>query len=126
GCANIAAITKPLLRVRRVLLDEFCRLDRMARTTARSDAVCRRLMTAPGIGVIVALTYRTGIDVPERFALATWGHILVSRHVAIVPDKSIMTVISAAVVTRWCVPRSIKRPMCSCITAAGQPCVAGQ
>ena len=41
-------------------------------------------------------------------------------------DKSIMTVISAAVVTRWCVPRFIKRPMCSCITAAGQPCVAGQ
>jgi hypothetical protein len=35
-----------------VLLEEFCRLDRMARTAARNDAVCRRLMTVPGVGVI--------------------------------------------------------------------------
>lgn len=68
GHANIAAMTEPLLRVRHVLLDEFCRLDRMARTAARNDAVCRRLMTVPGVGVIVALTYRTGIDLPERFS----------------------------------------------------------
>jgi transposase len=67
GHTNIAAITEPLLRVRRVLLDEFRRLDDMARTVARNDAVCRRLMTVPGVGVIVALTYRTGIDSPERF-----------------------------------------------------------
>jgi len=65
--ANIAAITEPLLRVRRVLLDEFCHLDRMAIKAARNDAACRRLMTVPGVGVIVALTYRTGVDVPERF-----------------------------------------------------------
>ena len=64
---NLAAISLPLLRVRRVLLVEFCRLDRMALKIARSDAVCRRLMTVPGVGVIVALTYRTGVDVPERF-----------------------------------------------------------
>ena len=67
GHPNIAAITEPLLRVRRALLDEFCLLDRMARKTARNDVVCRRLMTVPGVGVIVALTYRTGVDVPERF-----------------------------------------------------------
>jgi transposase len=65
---NLAAITEPLLRVRRVLLDEFCYLDRLAIRTARKDAVCRRLMTVPGVGVIVALTYRTGVDMPERFA----------------------------------------------------------
>jgi transposase len=67
GHPSIAAITEPLLRVRRVLLDEFCHLDRMAIKMARSDAVCRRLMTVPGVGVIVALTYRTGVDAPERF-----------------------------------------------------------
>ena len=64
---NIAAITESSLRVRRVLLDELCRLDRMARTAARKDPVCRRLTTVLGVGVIVALTYRTGIDLPERF-----------------------------------------------------------
>jgi transposase len=45
GHASLAAITEPLLRVRRVLLDEFCHLDRMAIRTARNDAVCRCLMT---------------------------------------------------------------------------------
>jgi len=39
----------------------------MARKLARNDPICRRLMTVPGVGVIVALTYRTGVDIPERF-----------------------------------------------------------
>jgi len=34
-------------------------------TSARS--VCRRLMTAPGGGPVVALTYRASIDQPQRF-----------------------------------------------------------
>src|SRR5271166_780337 len=33
----------------------------------RDDPVCRRLMTAPGVGPIVALTYRTCVDNPARF-----------------------------------------------------------
>jgi transposase len=65
--AVIAAMTDPMLRVRRVLMEQFASLDRMARDLARNDPICRRLMTVPGVGVIVALTYRTGVDVPERF-----------------------------------------------------------
>jgi transposase len=68
GHFALAAISEPLLRVRRVLMDEFARLDRMARKLARNDPICRRLMSVPGVGVIVALTYRTGVDIPERFA----------------------------------------------------------
>lgn len=64
---KLAAITLPLLRVRRVLLEEFSGLDRIALKIARNDTICRRLMSVPGVGVIVALTYRTGVDVPERF-----------------------------------------------------------
>jgi transposase len=64
---TLAAISEPMLRVRRVLMEEFSRLDLMARKLARTDDVCRRLMTVPGVGVVVALTYRTGIDIPERF-----------------------------------------------------------
>ncbi|GAA0237689.1 IS110 family transposase ISMex9 [Methylorubrum aminovorans] len=33
----------------------------------RTDPVCRRLMTAPGVGPVVALTYRTCVDNPARF-----------------------------------------------------------
>jgi transposase len=65
---RLVAITEPMLRVRRVLLDEFERLDRLCRLLARRDTICRRLMTIPGVGTVVALTYRTGIDVPERFS----------------------------------------------------------
>jgi transposase len=52
GHSALAAITEPMLRVRRVLMDEFIVLDRMARKLARKDPVCRRLMTVPGVGVI--------------------------------------------------------------------------
>src|SRR5262249_37671127 len=33
----------------------------------RDDEVCRRLMTIPGVGPVVALTYRVTVDVPARF-----------------------------------------------------------
>jgi transposase len=65
---SLLAITAPMLRVRRVLIEEFERLDRLCRQLARQDPVCRRLMTVPGVGVVVSLTYRTGIDAPERFS----------------------------------------------------------
>jgi transposase len=51
GHPTLAAITQPMLRVRRVLMDELAGLDCMARKLARKDPVCRRLMTVPGVGV---------------------------------------------------------------------------
>ena len=65
---SLLAITEPLLRVRRTLIEEFACLDRLCQQLARQDAVCRRLMTVPGVGVVVALTDRTGVDAPERFS----------------------------------------------------------
>ena len=65
---SLLAITESMLRVRRVLIEEFERLDRLCQQLARRDPVCRRLMTVPGVGVVVALTYRTGVDAPERFS----------------------------------------------------------
>jgi transposase len=64
----LLAVTEPMLRVRQALFEEFERLDRLCRQLARRDPVCRRLMTVPGVGVVVALTYRTGVDAPERFS----------------------------------------------------------
>ena len=34
---------------------------------ARKDEVCKRLMTVPGVGPIVSLTYKATIDDPTRF-----------------------------------------------------------
>ncbi len=33
----------------------------------RDDEVCRRLLTVPGVGPVLALTYRATFDVPARF-----------------------------------------------------------
>jgi transposase len=66
--SRLDTFTRPLLRVRAILMAEIAKLHRMVLAEVRQDQVCRRLMTAPGVGAIVALTYKTGIDVPERFA----------------------------------------------------------
>jgi transposase len=64
----VTAIVAPLLAVRRVLREQFAVLDRMVATQARRDKICRRLMTAPGVGPVVALTFRATVDQPRRFA----------------------------------------------------------
>lgn len=67
GDPSLIAIVKPLLQARRSMINSFDRLDRLCMQLAKRDPVCQRLMTVPGVGVIVALTYRTGVDAPERF-----------------------------------------------------------
>ena len=47
---------------------EFARLHREVLVIVKEDQVCRRLMTVPGVGALVSLTYRAGVDDPGRFA----------------------------------------------------------
>jgi transposase len=61
---DLAALVEPLLIVRRVLREQIAVLHRHL---LRDDEVCRRLMTIPGVGSVVALTYRATVDVPARF-----------------------------------------------------------
>ena len=67
GFHSLAAITEPMLAVRKVLREQFAVLHRMLLHLVRQDPVCRRLMTAPGVGAVVALTYRAAVDQPQRF-----------------------------------------------------------
>ena len=64
---DIAILVEPLLVVRRVLREQTAVLHRRLLAIVRDDAVCRRLMTVPGVGPVVALTYRATVDVPSRF-----------------------------------------------------------
>jgi transposase len=41
-------------------------LDRRVKLVARNDAVCRQLMTVPGVGPITAMTFKA-VDDPSRF-----------------------------------------------------------
>jgi len=64
---DLAVLVEPLLVVRRVLREQLAILHRRLLAVVRDDAVCRRLMTVPGVGPVVALTYRATVDVPARF-----------------------------------------------------------
>ena len=64
---DLAVLVEPLLVVRRVLREQIDILHRRLLVIVRDDDVCRRLMTVPGVGPIVALTYRATVDVPARF-----------------------------------------------------------
>ena len=64
---DLAVLVEPLLIVRRIVREQVCILHRRLLAIVRDDDVCRRLMTIPGVGPVVALTYRVTVDVPGRF-----------------------------------------------------------
>ena len=64
---DLAVLVEPLLVVRRVLRQQLGILHRRLLAIVRDDEVCQRLMTVPGVGPVVALTYRATVDVPTRF-----------------------------------------------------------
>jgi transposase len=64
---DLAELMEALLGVREKLREQFARLHRKLLSIVRDDEVCRRLMTVPGVGPVVALAFRATIDVPARF-----------------------------------------------------------
>lgn len=64
----LVEITGPMLAAREALRIQFNALHRRMLAVEREGAVCRRLMTVPGVGPQVALTFRSAVDTPERFA----------------------------------------------------------
>jgi transposase len=65
--AEVMAMVEPLLAILSVRLKEFARLTKQVLDIVRKEEVCRRLMSAPGVGPITALTFRATIDRPEWF-----------------------------------------------------------
>ncbi len=80
---RLARIVEPLLVVRRIMREQFAVLHKMLLDTVRHGPVCRRLMTAPGVGVVVALTYRATVDQPQRFVRSR----AVGAHVGLTPKR---------------------------------------
>ena len=62
----VALRALPALTERRVVV-RIVALHRRLLAIVRDDDVCRRLMTVPGVGPVVSLTYRATVDVPARF-----------------------------------------------------------
>ena len=60
-------VAEGLLAARSTLFEQWQKLEKRLRSLAREDGRVRRLMTAPGVGAIVALTYLSAIDDPGPF-----------------------------------------------------------
>jgi transposase len=67
GHATLEIVAASLLAVHEVLLREFGNFEKRVRAMARDDGRARLLMSVPGVGAIVALTYVSAIDDPARF-----------------------------------------------------------
>jgi len=67
GHPTLQVIATSLLAVHAVLLREFKVFEKRVRVMARQDERARLLMSTPGVGVLVALTYVSAIDDPGRF-----------------------------------------------------------
>lgn len=83
GHATLERIAAAMLAAHEVLLREFNGFEKQLRTMARTDARTRLLMSAPGVGPIVALTYVSAIDDPARFKSSK----AVGAHFGLTPKK---------------------------------------
>jgi transposase len=81
--AEVVAMVEPLLAILSVMLKEFARLTKQVLDIVRKEAVCRRLMSAPGVGPITALSFRATIDRPERFGSSR----AVGPHLGLTPAR---------------------------------------
>ena len=68
GHAMLERITAPMLRARDALRTEYAKLHSEMLVIVKPDPVCRRLMTVPGVGALVAITFKSAVDDPGRFA----------------------------------------------------------
>lgn len=83
GNANLERIVGSLLATRAVLRREFNGFERQLRSMARNDTRARLLMSTPGVGTIVALTYAAAIDDPSRFTSSK----TVGAHFGLTPKR---------------------------------------
>ncbi len=79
----LKAIAKALLAVHAVLLRELNGFEKQVRKLAKGDSRARLLMTAPGVGPIVGLTYAAAIDDPGRFSSSK----TVGAHFGLTPKR---------------------------------------
>jgi transposase len=83
GRAELLALVEPMLAVRATLRAQIKVLHRRVLAIVRASALCRRLMTVPGVGAVVALSFVSGIDDAKRFRRAR----AVGTHFGLTPRK---------------------------------------
>src|SRR3954463_1054184 len=80
---TLTTVAEALLAARAALGEQLRQLDKRLRDQAREDQRVRLLMTTPGVGVLVALTFVSAIDDPGRFRSSK----MVGAHFGLSPRK---------------------------------------
>jgi transposase len=83
GHPTLQFIATSLLAAHAVLLREFKGFEKRIRIVARDDERARLLMSTPGVGAIVAVTFAAAVDDPGRFRSSKQ----VGAHFGITPKK---------------------------------------
>lgn len=83
GHDTLDGIMAAMLRAREALRAEFDVVHRKILALVRSCSICRRFMTAPGVGALVAVTYKSAVDDPGRFPRSK----AVGAHFGLTPRK---------------------------------------
>jgi transposase len=83
GHTILERVAEAMLQAREALRTEFGKLHRAMLAIARGDEVCRRLMTVPGVGALIAVTFTSAVDDPQRFAKSK----AVGAHFGLTPRK---------------------------------------
>lgn len=65
--AFLLSLIEPMLVAWRTLREQLAVLHKQILRITRDDPTCQLLMTCPGVGPVVALTFKSAIDIPERF-----------------------------------------------------------
>ncbi len=83
GQATLEGVAAALLSAHEALLFAFAGLEKRVRGLAGADTRARLLMSAPGVGAIVALTFVAAVDDPGRFKSSKG----VGAHFGLTPRK---------------------------------------
>jgi transposase len=62
-----STMIETMLDVRRAIFDGYAKLHRVLLQVVQHDPICRRLMTVPGVGPVASLSFKVGVDNPQRF-----------------------------------------------------------
>jgi transposase len=82
--AALRAVLEPLVQALTAWAPLIAAADSWAHQTAHADAVARRLMTAPGVGPMTALSFHATLDDVARFR----GPNAVSAYLGVVPHEA--------------------------------------
>ena len=112
GQATLERIAAAMLSARATLKTEYDKLHKTVLAIVREDAVCRRLMTVPSVGPLVAITYKSAMDDPNRIVKSKpQERCLGSPRRSISQGKRTSLAGSLGPAMRWCARRSMKPPM---------------